>query len=465
MAQDLIIGLAWISIVALTGALVVLIARWRRALGGDALWLLCALVLLSILHEISNLGEWSEKVHPTEPLEDYFLLLLPAVWGSFLYVFLREHSRGALDRSEQRHRSLTDDVLDTTAAGMCLLDSAGRVVWVNEAMEEYFGLSRSEIIGSDYAEWIETRLKQATDDPEGWAEQMRAAWDRGEVAGIECHVVQGENRPERWLECRVRPIGSGLYAGGRIQHFYDITERKQAAVHREELLRVLETQKAELERFVYTVSHDLKSPLITIRGFLGIVEESLAAGQIDEARRDFERITQAAQRMERLLAELLELARIGREGATAQSVPLRESLELFQAAIGHRGVAVSVRGGELAVCGHRIRLVEIFQNLVDNAIKYLGDQPEPRIEIGAEQAEGEVVCWVRDNGIGIDPAYHPKVFGLFQQLDPRRGGTGIGLTIVKRIVETHGGRIWLESEGAGSGTTFWFTLPVGGSVG
>lgn len=112
-----------------------------------------------------------------------------------------------------------------------------------------------------------------------------------------------------------------------------------------------------------------------------------------------------------------------------------------------------------AVYGDRVRLVEVVQNLVDNACKFVGDQPHPRIEIGARHEQNETVFYVRDNGMGIEPQYHDTVFGLFNKLDPQSDGTGIGLALVKRIIETHGGEIWIESTGVGHGSTFCFTLP------
>ncbi|MFT3895051.1 MAG: ATP-binding protein [Anaerolineales bacterium] len=110
--------------------------------------------------------------------------------------------------------------------------------------------------------------------------------------------------------------------------------------------------------------------------------------------------------------------------------------------------------------GDRIRLREVFENLIDNAAKYMGDQPAPAIEIGAKEQDGECAFYVKDNGIGIDPAYQTRIFSLFEKLNPRSDGTGIGLTLVKRIIETHGGRIWVQSEGDGKGTVFWFTVPL-----
>lgn len=116
-------------------------------------------------------------------------------------------------------------------------------------------------------------------------------------------------------------------------------------------------------------------------------------------------------------------------------------------------------GLDVTLCGDRLRLAEIWQNLVENACKYMGDQKEPRIEIGAETREAGEVFFVRDNGMGIDPRFQSKIFGLFEKLDARTEGTGIGLALVQRIVGGYGGRIWVESAGPGQGACFYFTLP------
>jgi signal transduction histidine kinase len=225
----------------------------------------------------------------------------------------------------------------------------------------------------------------------------------------------------------------------------------------------LESKNAELERFTYTVSHDLKSPLITITGFLGLLEQDARKGDLERLERDVERIRAAAGRMSRLLDELLELSRIGRLRNAPEEVPLgelaREATSLLATAIEKAGVEVEIAPDLPAVRGDRPRLLEVVQNLVENAVKFMGSQPRPRIEIGAREEGGETVFHVRDNGTGIAPAYHEKVFGLFERLDPHTDGTGIGLAIVRRVVEVHGGRIWVESEGLGRGTTFRFTLP------
>jgi signal transduction histidine kinase len=182
-------------------------------------------------------------------------------------------------------------------------------------------------------------------------------------------------------------------------------------------------------------------------------------------RGDIGRIRNAVQRMQQWLDELLELSRVGRVVKAWEDVPLaelaREAVRLVAGRIAQRGVVVDVSPELPTLFGDRRRLLEALQNLVDNAVKFMGDQPAPRVEIGVRAACGgakETVCYVRDNGMGIDPRYHEKVFGLFEKLDPQSEGTGVGLTIVKRIIELHGGRIWIESEGPGRGSSFLFVL-------
>ena len=235
-------------------------------------------------------------------------------------------------------------------------------------------------------------------------------------------------------------------------------------LERKSLILELESKNAELERFTYTVSHDLKSPLFTIRGFLGYLEQDMLAGKQERVQVDIKRITDATEKMQGLLNDLLELSRVGRLKNEPVVIPFeelaREAIELVQGRIMERGVAVHIDPNLPAVIGDKPRLLEVLQNLVDNAAKFMGDQKTPRVEIGVSgEEDGKPIFYVRDNGIGISPEHFERVFGLFNKLDAKSEGTGIGLALVRRIVEVHGGRIWVES-GPGMGSTFYFTLPA-----
>jgi signal transduction histidine kinase len=231
---------------------------------------------------------------------------------------------------------------------------------------------------------------------------------------------------------------------------------------RKNLINELENKNAELERFTYTVSHDLKSPLFTIRGFLGYLERDALSGNHERLTADIQRITQATDKMNRLLNELLELSRIGRIKNESTFVPFekiaREAVELVHGRLVEGGIEIHIAPNLPVVWGDYPRLVEVLQNLLDNAAKFMGDQKEACIEIGQYGEEyGKPIFYVRDNGVGIAPEHFERVFGLFNKLDPKTDGTGIGLALVKRIIEVHGGRLWVESE-VGRGTTFFFTL-------
>jgi len=226
--------------------------------------------------------------------------------------------------------------------------------------------------------------------------------------------------------------------------------------------RELQARNNELARFAYTVSHDLKSPLVTVKTFIGYLQEDVK--KQDEARQatDIMYISTAIDKMGRLLDELLEMSRIGRIMNASVRITfmelVKEALGSIAGGIVSTGTQVVVGDDDIDLYGDRIRLAEILENLIENAIKYRNPD-NPRIEIGFDRKGVDTVFFVCDNGVGIDPRYQEKVFGLFEQLDPSSPGTGLGLALVKRIVELYNGTIWVESEGAGKGACFRFTLP------
>jgi light-regulated signal transduction histidine kinase (bacteriophytochrome) len=253
---------------------------------------------------------------------------------------------------------------------------------------------------------------------------------------------------------------SGKYYG-RVWYFRDITERKQAEKVRERLVTELESKNTEMERFIYTVSHDLRSPLVTINGFVGFLESDLAKGSSEQVKVDLKMISSAINKMEMLLKDTLELSRVGRVANPPKAVPFEEvvweALDLIHEEIVVNSVLVTIRPGLPSVNVDRMRIVEVLTNLMENSIKYMGDQPHPSIEVGCRLDGEETVFFVKDNGIGIDPGQHDRIFGLFYKVDKNSEGSGAGLAIIKRIIEVHGGRIWIESA-LGKGCTVCFTL-------
>lgn len=239
--------------------------------------------------------------------------------------------------------------------------------------------------------------------------------------------------------------------------------QREAEMERQELTVRLESINSEIERFTYLAFHDLRAPLITIKGFAGALDQDLEAGRRDQAKRDLQRIAGAADKMDEILSDLLEFARIGRVRRPSEAIEseqlAQEALQKLNGLIRAKNITVKLAPDLPRVYGDRVRLREVFENLIENSAKYMSDQEQPLIEIGTRWQEDQQIIFVRDNGQGVDPRYHNRIFELFEKLDPDTQGPGIGLALTKRIIEVHGGRIWVESEGQGQGSTFCFTLP------
>ena len=230
----------------------------------------------------------------------------------------------------------------------------------------------------------------------------------------------------------------------------------------ENAVEELKRRNAELDAFVYTCSHDLRTPLVAMQGMVGMIQEEYGPLLQGKGEHYLGRLQANAHLLERLIADLQQVGLAGRDGRRPDVAELREIVSGVVSSMSETLEAkkIHVEVGELhPVHGVDDHVEQVVRNLVENAVKYMGDGPEPRIEIGSALHDFHVECWVRDTGIGIDPAYHGKIFEMFQRLnDVEVEGRGIGLAIVKKIVEGVGGRVWVESA-RGQGATFFFTWP------
>ena len=289
-----------------------------------------------------------------------------------------------------------------------------------------------------------------------------AAWAGQKPVAVICVDNLITNRSIGDEELEALRLFAG-YAGLAIENARLNHALQDELAQRQTFISELESKNTELERFTYTVSHDLKSPLVTITGFLGFLEKDALSGDQAKVKSTVSRINTAAQKMQSLLNDLLELSRVGRIINSPEHIPfaevVQEALERVRGRLDANSTEIKVQTNLPTVYGDRTRLVEVVQNLIDNAAKYTNPQSTPRIEIGVKnQDHKQVTLFVQDNGMGIDLQFQERIFGLFNKLDARSEGTGVGLALVKRIIEVHGGQIWVESE-LGKGATFFFTLP------
>ena len=377
---------------------------------------------------------------------------LAGIVGAVQDVTIQKEAEEMLKRTLLQQNAILDNIPDMA----WLKDTKGIYIAVNEQFSNTCGYKTEDVIGkTDYDIWRKDFAdKYRQDDLE--------VMNSGQRRQLEEPQVDSTGR-EYWVETIKTPIrnmhGELIGTTGIAR---EITERKKAELEREKLITELEAKNTELERFTYTVSHDLKSPLVTITGFLSYLEKDARSGNFESFNKDVDRIKHAVQKMQELLKDLLELSRIGRIMNEPVEISfgeiVKEALSILEGQMAQKHISFEFVDNGLVIRGDTIRLIEAIQNLIDNAIKFMGTQPNPRIHIGSiMDAQGKPTFFVQDNGIGIEPQYSERIFGLFNKLDANSQGSGVGLTIVKRIIEVHGGKIWVESM-PGKGSTFYFTL-------
>lgn len=360
---------------------------------------------------------------------------------------------------EQRHQLATivesaDDAIISNAMD-------GTIRSWNPGATRLFGYQAEEILGHPLRQLI---------PPERWPEELEVGerLKRGEhVRLFESEWRAKDGRPIPVSLTSSLIVGDDGSVAGASQIVRDIADQKRSEQRQQRLIVELERSNKELEQFGYVASHDLQEPLRMVSSYTQLLARRYGALLDDDARQFIEYAVDGARRMQGLINALLDYSRVGTRGKDMQPVDLNQMLGMARAnlavAIEEAGAIVS--NDELpTVRADQTQMVQLFQNLIGNAIKFRADGA-PHVHIGAREEPAEWVVSVKDNGIGIDPQYADRIFVIFQRLHSKEEypGTGIGLSVCKRIVERHGGVIRVTS-GLGEGSTFSFNFPKNGGA-
>jgi PAS domain S-box-containing protein len=366
-------------------------------------------------------------------------------------------------KTEQLEESLSlfSATLQSTADGILVLDDQGRVTNYNQKFVDMWELPNEVMDSPDDTKVLETMLDKIEASEDVFRKIKELYDDTNPTHFSEIKLKNGKIF-ERYLQPQML---RGKTMGG-VWSFRDITDRRKAEDALKEKREELERSNADLQQFAYVSSHDLQEPLRMVAGYVKLLEKRYR-GKLDADADEFITFAiEGAQRMSELINDLLAYSRVNTQGTELKPVdtnnPFNKALFNLQTAIQENEVLIT-HDPLPEVMGDETQLLQLFQNLMSNAIKFHGEN-KIHIHINAKMENDKWIFSVKDNGLGIKKEYFDRIFMVFQRLHSRTEfpGTGIGLSLCKRIVERHEGKIWVESK-PGEGTTFFFSLkPVGG---
>jgi PAS domain S-box-containing protein len=397
------------------------------------------------------------------------LTISPAGLGHHRFFAAFIHDISDRLAAEKRIRQLSranELILNFAGEGIYGLDTNGVTTFVNPAAVRMTGYSAEETLGKPQHELVHHTKGDGTPYPREQC-PIHATLREGVLHHADNDVFWRKDGTSFPVEYTSAPIHEDGKLVGVVVVFSDITARREAEETVEAQRKELERSNAELQQFAYVASHDLQEPLRMVASYTQLLSKRYKGKLAPEADEFIHFAVDGAQRMQTLINDLLAYSRVGTRGKPFEPVNMNEILALARAnlkvAIEESGAEVIVSGELPTVDGDRTQLVQLMQNLVGNAIKFRQPDAPPRVEITAIRDESHRGAWlftVKDNGIGIDPEHHERIFVIFQRLHTREHyqGTGIGLAVCRKIVERHEGRIWVDSR-EGSGSTFHFTIP------